>query len=144
MVTIKELARQALCIMVLDLEYSHEWPCTHGDTPIRHQLLWGWIRDAMGKDEMLVELGRLGADSDNVPIKTNPQIDLDAHARCVGPSRRGGVKCAVCGEKDYTGTLYAPPVDGTVWRDSPRVHPRCLPGTEYDRREGQCRIVNSE
>lgn len=46
MTQIEQLAEQALAIMVLDLEYQSQ--PLHGHAPIRHQLLWMWIVDALG------------------------------------------------------------------------------------------------
>jgi hypothetical protein len=73
-----DLAKQALGLMVLDIEYTDELPPTHGHTPIRHQLLWDMIEQFMGKDVMLDEVRRIRDEvrkAHNHPIKTNPWID---------------------------------------------------------------------
>jgi hypothetical protein len=70
-----ELARQALCIMVLDLEYDDLLPPTHGHCPIRHLLLWEYCRKALG-DEFDAEVVKLRESkaTDNQTCKTNPQL----------------------------------------------------------------------
>jgi hypothetical protein len=74
---LRELARGALVIMVLDLEYDNDLEPTHGHTPIRHQLLWGAIEEALGKDAMLATVDRLCSEAKkgNWPVKTNPWKD---------------------------------------------------------------------
>ena len=65
--------------MVYDMEYRGDRYPMHNFTPIRHQMLWLWIKQAMGEEYFKEELKRLAErqkedPEDTAPIPTNPQL----------------------------------------------------------------------
>ena len=72
-----DLAKQALAVMILDLEYSMELRPMYGHVPIRHQVLWSLIHAQLGEKEFQAEVAKLTSllREGESPVKTNPWIE---------------------------------------------------------------------
>ena len=69
---IERLAKQALCVMVLDLEYDNDLRPGYGHAPLRHQLLWDWCREALGNKFDAQVQGLVDSRQDEKPVKSSP------------------------------------------------------------------------
>lgn len=68
------LAKQALTVMILDLEYRHDLRPVYGHAPLRHQFLWEWIEEALG-GQFQEEAERLtNEQKTEMAVKTNPWL----------------------------------------------------------------------
>ena len=70
------LARQSLAVLILDLEYSRDLRPINGYAPIRHQVLWESIQDALGDsfDNEAAEIEDIKMVNAG-PVKTNPWLN---------------------------------------------------------------------
>jgi hypothetical protein len=58
----EQTAKQALCILVMDLGYSLDEPPVYGHHAIRHQVMWEFCKETLPWDAFEAEARKLAAD----------------------------------------------------------------------------------